>query len=191
LVSTVKHSGETTLHQDVHSFFHSLEFIGVLRLESSRLLRALIFVLVITSSALQFKTMLEELEGLVRSEGLLVLCFSSQFCSLCFEKLCVIDVGVLLLELPDLIIKGFFLLSSSADLATCSKARVVVNHLASCGSELLELFQAWLNVKSIILKYFVTRSWSIVCSNFLRAYLDSLRSLSSLVSFASFLFLFI
>lgn len=54
--------------------------------------------------------MLQKLECLVRSEGLLMLGFASDLCSLSLKKLCEVEIRVLTLHLADLIVKVSFFL---------------------------------------------------------------------------------
>ena len=151
LIASVQHSGETVTassHQGLHSILKRREIVRVRRLvRGGCLLLEGVNIDRARGGAgdflgLHVHSVLEELESLVGCEGLLMLGLPRLLGTLSIEKLGVIDVWVLLLELADLVIEYIFLLLSALGVERLVLRLVaIVNDVPSELSELLELLE--------------------------------------------------
>ena len=138
-VAAIKDAGELvrSAHEHPKMFIYRPEVVGVLGLVG----RWLCLGRLGSSAFLELDSMLQELEGLVRGEGLLVLGLANGFGALGVKELCVIDIRVLPLELSDLLVESLLLLRSALDHASNVVALALVDGVPCNGPELLELFQ--------------------------------------------------
>ena len=88
--------------------------------------------------------MFQELESLIWSEGSFVLSFPGWLSPLGVEKLGVVDVRVLSLELSYLLIDYFFLFSSPWDGGVKLMSWRIVNGVSCQLSEFFKFLQTWL-----------------------------------------------